>query len=602
MISGHSAATSKTLFAGGGEGDRLSGIRNIAESLECPHSRLLARGADTAISQATTVPFGGIARPDSQETEHTSEHAVDIEVGSAGEDKDNDAVATAGDASTSVATPEGGISDALDELRPLMEPPVPADPNRIPARKSDSVEEFIPDPPTAEPLGHHTSALERLLVKRGDKDSSGSESSRKPPPPKVFRLESPDFGQDIRPKDRKSPEAGYFDVDPPGKGAATDQEDELRSAQALPVPHVPPPRSRRDRSSPYDNDTPPWVSASEGRLLAHLEPLKADVSDISCRQTELHREIAQFAAEVRKQGERLDSHDAALHNQNKLHQGSLLRIEALEKEVKELRAASRSPTPSRAPPSPGNRSLTPTRECNIEEELQMVIGGWEDCKRDEAVEEAKAIFEAAKIPNAWLEIWSPYSRTSHVRVILQVSPNYKTIPQQRAFQTEVLEKLESRKWTSNVPGNEGRVIWIQRHRTPEDRAKIRAIVSVKEFIDQLTFGEGLRKRHAEIDWRGKLFVGNVNVLGNPSQTDSLQEHDFPLSDPRGNHTGWFINAEQCAKATGLPAAQLPELWESRTTSALRGPTPATLKSRTTGLGTSAVKLLSCVQVLGSFGW
>ena len=118
----------------------------------------------------------------------------------------------------------------------------------------------------------------------------------------------------------------------------------------------------------------------------------------------------------------------------------------------------------------------------------------------------------------------------------------------------------------HVPGNEGRVIWIQRHRTPEDRAKIRAIVSVKEFIDQLTFGEGLRKRHAEIDWRGNLFVGNINVLGSPSQTDALQEHDFPLTDPRGNHTGWFIHAEHFAKATGLPAAQLQELWENRTTS------------------------------------
>ena len=316
------------------------------------------------------------------------------------------------------------------------------------------MEEFIPGPPAAEPLGHHTSALERLLVKRSDKDSSGSESSRKPPPPKVPRLESPGFGQEARPKERKPFEVEFFDLDPAGKGATTEQEDELRGAQALPVPHVPP-RSRRERASPYDHDTPPWVGALEGRLLAHLEPLKADVSDISCRQTDLHREIAQFATEFRKHGERLDNHDTALQTHNRLHEGSISRIEALEKEVKELRAASRSPTPSRAPPSPGARSLTPQRERNIEEELQMAIGGWEDCRRDEAVEEAKAIFEAAQIPNAWLEIWSPYSRTSHVRVILQFPPNYKTVPQQRAFQTEVLEKLKSRKWTSNVPGNEG---------------------------------------------------------------------------------------------------------------------------------------------------
>ena len=138
------------------------------------------------------------------------------------------------------------------------------------------------------------------------------------------------------------------------------------------------------------------MGALEGRLLAHLEPLKADVSDISCRQTDLHREIAQFATEFRKHGDRLDSHDSALQTHNRLHEGSISRIEALEKEVKDLRAASRSPTPSRAPPSPGARSLTPQRERNIEEELQMAIGGWEDCRRDEAVEEAKAILKLPK--------------------------------------------------------------------------------------------------------------------------------------------------------------------------------------------------------------
>ena len=440
MISGHAASAPAIPSLDDGVGDPSRRNRESIGDIECRHARAIAVGLDTAISQATTVPFGGRAGPDSQETLTPPGPADAIEVDDTGDDKD-DAV-TARDASTAAATPEAGISEDLAELRPWFEPPVPKDPNRIPARRLDSMEEFIPVPASAAPLGHHTSALERLLVKRSDKDSSGSETSRKPPPPKVPRLEPPGFGQEGRPKERKSFEVEFFDLDPVGRGDTTEQEDELRGAQALPVPHAPP--RRRERPSPYDHDTPPWVGALEGRLLAHLEPLKADVSDISCRQTDLHREIAQFETEFRKHGERLDNHDAALQSHNRPHEGSISRIEALDKEVKDLRAASRSPTPSRAPPSPGARSLTPQRERNIEEELQMAIGGWEDCRRDEAVEEAKAIFEAAQIPNAWLEIWSPYSRTSHVRVILQFPPNYKTIPQQRAFQTEVLEKLKSR--------------------------------------------------------------------------------------------------------------------------------------------------------------
>ena len=390
--------------------------------------------------------------------------------------------------------------------------------------------------------------------------------------------------------ERRSPEAEseaeYFDLNPPGKAGGPDWEDELRSAQALPFPQVPP-RPRRDRATPYENDTPPWVGALEGRLLAHLEPLKADVSDINIRHTELHSEIVQFTSEVRRQGERLDAHDSALQDHNKLHEGSMLRITAREKEVQEWRAASRSPTPSVAPRSPSARSNTPSRERNIEEELQLAIGGWEDCRRDEAVEEAKAIFEAAKIPQAWLEIWSPYSRTSHVRVIFQFPSNYKAIPQQRAFQTEVFEKLRSRKWTSS----EGREIWIQRHRSPEDRAKIRAIVSVKEFIDQLTFGEGLRKRHAEIHWRGKLFVGNVNVLGSPHQADPLQEHDLPLSDPRATIQDGLLKPNSSRRPPLCRLTNSPNCGRTVPPPVPRDPTPATLRSPSTEPGTFEVKAL-----------
>ncbi|CAE7541708.1 unnamed protein product [Symbiodinium sp. CCMP2456] len=337
--------------------------------------------------------------------------------------------------------------------------------------------------------------------------------------------------------------------------------DELAGAQATMSPPLP--RPRRDRPAPYEADTPPWVGALEGRLLAHLEPLKADVSDMNMRHNEIHRELVHFTTEMKAQEIRLDDHDAQLREHAELHEGSLLRISTLEKEVKELRAASRSPTPSHAPRSPRDRSPTPGRERNIEEELQLAIGGWQDCRRDDAVEEAKAMFEAAGLKDAWEDIYSSYNRTSHVRVVLAFPSHYKTVPQQRAFQTQVLEKLKARKWTSSVQGNENRVIWISRHRTPEDRAKIRAIVSVKEFIDQLTFGGGLRKQHGEIDWRGKMFVGNVNVLGGPDSAEPYQEQDLALMDARGNHSGWFIRAEPFQRATGLPGSQLQELWDQR---------------------------------------
>ena len=261
-------------------------------------------GVDTAISQATTVPLGGgLPPPDSQENE-----TAEIDVDQEGDDDEGleEIEATAGELSTSPPSPLGGISDALEELRPVMEPPVPTDPSRIPARKADSMEEFIPGPTNAEPLGHHTSALERLLVKRGDKESSGSESSRKPPPP----LKSPGWNHLAL--------ARIFDL----WNAA------LLRQNTSTLTHLAKQKAQTGRTSceaprpchflkfppgPEETVPPPMRTtrlhggAFEGRLLAHLEPLKADVSDINICHTELHREIVQFTSEVRRQGERLDA-------------------------------------------------------------------------------------------------------------------------------------------------------------------------------------------------------------------------------------------------------------------------------------------------------
>ncbi|CAE7766527.1 unnamed protein product [Symbiodinium sp. CCMP2592] len=455
----------------------------------------------------------------------------------------------------------GGIGEA-----PVSTGPVP-----VPARSRDkssreSLEEHIPGPKTAitagGQVGHHVSALESLLVKKNDRESSGSDSStRKPPPSKLARLEAPGFGG----PNRRGGGPEFFDIDPDFSVKKEDNDDELKSA-APPVLTTGL-RSRRERererATPYDQETPPWVAALEGRLLTQLEPIKQDVSDMNVRHLDMHREMVHFTSELQSHKVRLDTHDAVLKEHTERGEAHHLRISALEREVRDLRAASRSPTPQRAPPSP--RGSSPRSERNIDEELQLAIGGWEDARRDEAVEEAKAFFEAMQLEKSWLDIWSPYSRTSHVRVTLQFPDNCKNVPQQRAFQTQVLDKLKSKKFLSNIPGQECRELWVQRHRTPEDRAKIRAIVSVKEFIEQLTFAQGFTKRLAEIDWRGKLFVGNINVLGSPDSADPLQDDDFPLSDARGNHSGWYIKGAAFTKATGLTSESLPERWETRIT-------------------------------------
>ncbi|CAE7497438.1 gltX2, partial [Symbiodinium sp. CCMP2456] len=47
-------------------------------------------------------------------------------------------------------------------------------------------------------------------------------------------------------------------------------------------------------------------------------------------------------------------------------------------------------------------------EAAIKEELHLVIGGWEDARRDDAVEEAKSMFESVDLKDAWADIWTEF--------------------------------------------------------------------------------------------------------------------------------------------------------------------------------------------------
>ena len=74
---------------------------------------------------------------------------------------------------------------------------------------------------------------------------------------------------------------------------------------------------------------------------------------------------------------RLDAHDAVLKEHTEKYEAHQIRLFALEREVRDLRSGSRSPTPASAPPS--RRGASPRKERNIEEELPDARGnhsGW----------------------------------------------------------------------------------------------------------------------------------------------------------------------------------------------------------------------------------
>ena len=407
------------------------------------------------LSQTSTVPFGFGALtaevPDGRQQLHGPTQDQSIEVDEEGSPAEPAVPLPSPTTPETIANPGSPLVGRIGDV--IEDPPVPSRPMPVPARQGrdktnsrDSMEEQIPGPvdPVMATHGYTKCRWTSREFGRVRRRVPGVSRRGKPPPTKVPRLESPGFGGSSR---KHVANTEFFDLDPVKR---EDVEDELRGDLA--PASVPRPRREREHGTRYEMDTPPWVGALEGRLLAHLEPIKTDVSDINVRHLDMHRKLVHFTSELSNHKVRLDTHDAVLKEHTEKYEAHQIRLVALEREVRDLRSGSRSPTPMRAPPSP--RGNSPRSERNIEEELQLALGGREDARRDEAVEETKAVFEALKLENSWQDIWSPYSRTSHVRISLKFPETHISIQQQRGFQKHVLNQLQSRKVLSNIPGQE----------------------------------------------------------------------------------------------------------------------------------------------------
>ena len=72
------------------------------------------------------------------------------------------------------------------------------------------------------------------------------------------------------------------------------------------------------------------------------------------------------------------------------------------------------------------------------------------------------------------------------------------------------------------------------------RQKIRALVVTKEFVEKLKQRPGRNCEAPEIDWRGRLYVGVHQLMGNAEREEPKPEDQF-VADSRGSHTQWFVS-------------------------------------------------------------
>ena len=117
----------------------------------------------------------------------------------------------------------------------------------------------------------------------------------------------------------------------------------------------------------------------------------------------------------------------------------------------------------------------------------------------------------------------------------------------------------------------GNKIWSTKSKTPEERAKIRAIVLTKTFYRSLSPGIGkpcFGEDDIEISWNGEVYIENFQLLGSVMRDGEPEANDACIEDAKGNHVNWYIKAKIFHQVTGKPAGELQELWISQ------GPTSA----------------------------
>ena len=353
--------------------------------------------------------------------------------------------------------------------------------------------------------------------------------------------------------------------------------DELTDASMeeppCPAPHTAPTHPytpfRQSRGPRLPQQGNGWMDALQ-QIHLSLQDLHVKADSNKGSQDRTHAELVGLRAELQQQDIRTAHLEATTKEHTSLHEGTLLRVAALEQQVQELKSQdldrSRSPTPAR---SRAGRARSPSQprsprdDRNPDEDLELVIGGWSEGRRPDVEHEVNQIFRKLQIEDRLHEVIIPYVRVNVCRVALKFPEGTQNIRAQRAFQTQTLEKLKSTKFLSGVPGSKNRELWMTKNRTPEERNKIRGLVQTKEFYVHVKYGDARPRETPEIDWRGRVYVGRVQALAEASNLPAdADPADIYLCDSRGDHTGWVLLAARFEKITGVPKSEMAKLWET----------------------------------------
>ena len=306
-----------------------------------------------------------------------------------------------------------------------------------------------------------------------------------------------------------------------------------------------------------ENPPPPWIV-----------DLMDSMASLHKKQDNTHADVLEFGTEIKNQGLRIDTLEAGMKDHTTMHESAKSRIEALERQVKELQERpSRSPTPTRGPSTPRRNSGQKSprsphfayEEQRDTDDLQVVIGGWTDARKSEAFEEVKHMLTNVGYPNCYSDLWAPASRTNFVRVSLDFPEEGAHISVLRTFQNKIIAALKSKSFRSGIEGQSACRLWATKNKSPEERARVRACVLTKIFFESIPPYQGHQVATPDIVWQGRVFLNHVQVLYHVDKRDPVASDCF-LPDNKGNHMEWFISSEAFHAATTRPSDTLQECY------------------------------------------
>ena len=347
----------------------------------------------------------------------------------------------------------------------------------------------------------------------------------------------PAFGDAIPVHDTRAHHPPLFHGKPPQPG-----QDAKATAATKPTGPAP------LRPEVYDLEAQPsWLPDLQRDIKVLVETQKLMAQQMQTSGAELARiqdGISNLSVGQESLTRRADEQEAALEQMRR-------EFRVLEKELHDVKStiASRPVTPAQTPRASNGRSESPRFPSQREiDEFQIVIGGWGEAKRADVQSDVEQMFKELRATPLLQNVFVPYVRSSFCRVeLVYVDAD---VWAKRKLQAQVLKHLQALGFKSSVPGQEHAKFWFARNRTPQERAKIRAVLSVQSLCVKY-LGDALVER----DWRGKIWASGHQILHHVDNTPRAH-HTLMLTDAKGNETGWFLDVTKTATILGATETEV----------------------------------------------